>query len=273
MRDDFTAKTKEILAKRVGYICSNPDCGKPTVGPNEDVEKATSIGIAAHITAASIGGPRFDDKIDPSERIHITNGIWLCANCSILIDRDEKRYPPAMLKDWKSIAENNMLEAIRGNRKAKKERPFLEADLTWDYKSRRPDGYSRKNLEVFEQPIPAGTDLYQHWTLKWSMKFLIHNNSETIAYNVQINEISKPNFDYLDKLPKINNIQPFQSIEVDAIYTRYFHGTSAEADQALPNFPPDLEDKVLEICYKDVDRDEHKTIVTLKSNDIINQRG
>tara|TARA_B100000929_G_scaffold5347_1_gene4503 strand:+ start:517 stop:705 length:189 start_codon:yes stop_codon:yes gene_type:complete len=57
MRDDFTKKTKEILAKRVGLLCSNPKCKKPTSGPNSDQNKSTNIGVAAHITAASVGGP------------------------------------------------------------------------------------------------------------------------------------------------------------------------------------------------------------------------
>ena len=56
MRDDFSAKTKEILAKRVTYKCSNPECKKPTIGPNSDPNKTVLIGVAAHITAASVGG-------------------------------------------------------------------------------------------------------------------------------------------------------------------------------------------------------------------------
>lgn len=51
-RDNFTKSTTEILAKRVSYICSNPNCKRVTIGSNEDGAKATSIGIAAHITAA-----------------------------------------------------------------------------------------------------------------------------------------------------------------------------------------------------------------------------
>ena len=58
MRDDFTFKTKDTLAKRVGFLCSNPNCQMLTVGPNSNVEKHSNIGVAAHITAASEGGPR-----------------------------------------------------------------------------------------------------------------------------------------------------------------------------------------------------------------------
>ena len=30
MRDDFSAATKELLARRVGFKCSNPGCRQPT---------------------------------------------------------------------------------------------------------------------------------------------------------------------------------------------------------------------------------------------------
>jgi hypothetical protein len=53
MRDDFSLTTKELLAKRVGYLCSNPKCQQPTSGPQEDPSKAVNIGVACHITAAS----------------------------------------------------------------------------------------------------------------------------------------------------------------------------------------------------------------------------
>ncbi|AXY73199.1 hypothetical protein D3H65_04070 [Paraflavitalea soli] len=104
-RDDFKRAIIDILAKRVGYLCSNPDCRRPTSGANELAEKSTIIGVAAHITGASIGGPRYDIKLSKSERAHIDNGIWLCSNCATLIDKDEKRYPIQLLKKWKEEAE------------------------------------------------------------------------------------------------------------------------------------------------------------------------
>ena len=40
MRDDFSPSIKDILAKRVGYRCSNPKCQVLTSGPQENPEKA-----------------------------------------------------------------------------------------------------------------------------------------------------------------------------------------------------------------------------------------
>src|SRR5260370_1227717 len=50
-RDGFLSPAREILAKRAGQRCSNPDCGAITSGPHEDAQKAVSLGVAAHITA------------------------------------------------------------------------------------------------------------------------------------------------------------------------------------------------------------------------------
>ena len=67
-RDDFTKKTIDLLGKRVAFHCSNPDCRKITIGPNEEKEKATIIGIAAHITAASSDGPRYNSELSEEEQ-------------------------------------------------------------------------------------------------------------------------------------------------------------------------------------------------------------
>ena len=109
MRDDFSDSTKQILARRVGYRCSNPNCRKPTSGPQEDVGKAINIGVAAHITAASAGGLRFEPNISSEERKSQSNGIWLCQNCGKLIDSDEKRYSVSLLHRWKSLSEQAAL--------------------------------------------------------------------------------------------------------------------------------------------------------------------
>jgi hypothetical protein len=109
MRNDFDNKTKEILARRVGYRCSNPNCRKLTSGPQTDPAKAVNIGVAAHITAASPGGPRYDARLSPEERKSVDNGIWLCQNCAKLVDNDEQRYTTDLLIEWKRLSERAAL--------------------------------------------------------------------------------------------------------------------------------------------------------------------
>lgn len=103
-RDDFASKTIETLKARVAHRCSNPDCRVPTSAPSNN-QKVNNIGVAAHICAASPGGPRYDSNMSAEERKSIDNAIWLCSNCSIDIDRDTNRYSAEKLKDWKNQAE------------------------------------------------------------------------------------------------------------------------------------------------------------------------
>jgi len=112
-RDDFSKKVKEELGKRVGMICSNPDCRKSTSGPHDCSSKSVNIGVAAHITGASKGGARYDPSLSPEERSSIDNGIWLCQNCAKLVDNDEQRYPVNLLKEWKCDAEERARCALQ----------------------------------------------------------------------------------------------------------------------------------------------------------------
>jgi hypothetical protein len=107
MRDDFTKSVKDTLSKRVALRCSNPNCRKLTAGPNSDEEKATNIGVAAHITAASQGGPRYNELLTTKQRKSIDNAIWLCQSCAKLVDNDEVKYPEGLLKRWKIDAEES----------------------------------------------------------------------------------------------------------------------------------------------------------------------
>lgn len=117
MRDDFPRRVIETLAKRVGNRCSL--CGQPTSGPHTGESKAVSIGVAAHITAASPGGPRYDANLSPKERQSIRNGIWLCQSCSTLIDRDEQEYTVSVLNRWKEHAERRASSKLKSRAQAR----------------------------------------------------------------------------------------------------------------------------------------------------------
>lgn len=111
-RDNFSKKDIVALRTRVGDRCSNPDCRKTTVGPANTIDKATILGDAAHICAASRGGPRYDPKMTSAERKSITNGIWLCKSCARLIDVDYTSYDTELLHEWKRLAEEKAKEEL-----------------------------------------------------------------------------------------------------------------------------------------------------------------
>ena len=105
-RDNFTPLTKRKLEERVSSRCSWQGCGKATRGAARGDEAASvNLGVAAHITAAAAGGPRFDATLSPEERKSLLNGIWLCQNHARLIDADESAYSVAKLQEWKRQAE------------------------------------------------------------------------------------------------------------------------------------------------------------------------
>jgi hypothetical protein len=112
MRDEFPKWVVEMLAKRVCNRCSNPGCRKQTSGPHTEEDKALNVGVAAHITAASPEGPRYDPSLTPDERKGIGNGIWLCQSCGKLVDNDELRYTKEMLLSWKHEAEQQALREV-----------------------------------------------------------------------------------------------------------------------------------------------------------------
>lgn len=105
MRDDFSETDKRILASRVGWRCSNPGCRAYTTGPSQDLKLSVSVGIAAHITAASPEGPRYEAGLSHEERGSIENGIWLCEICARKIDDDQKRFSAETLRLWKIDSE------------------------------------------------------------------------------------------------------------------------------------------------------------------------
>lgn len=107
MRDDFAEEVKRILAYRVATSCSNPECSADTSGPQIDPSKAVNVGVAAHITSAAPGGPRYNSDLSPEQRCSAENGVWLCQTCAKLIDNDVVRYPETAIRAWKTLAEHN----------------------------------------------------------------------------------------------------------------------------------------------------------------------
>lgn len=113
-RDDFSKKVIDAIAKRASYICSNPDCRCITVAASEeDDSKFLYNGVAAHITAASKDGPRYDDNLTSKERSSISNAIFLCGNCSIVIDKNNGiDFTTQELNEWKEQHEKWIRENL-----------------------------------------------------------------------------------------------------------------------------------------------------------------
>jgi len=159
-RDDFTDRTKRLLAKRVGHHCSNPQCRRLTAGPSAEEDGTVNLGVAGHITAASPGGCRYDPNLTPEQRKDASNGIWLCTQCAALIDKNENDYTVHLLREWKTHAETAARRGLTiphtftsGSANA--------YTIAMVFRFRKPSRF----FEVFNKPVPPGKKYFVPTTL------------------------------------------------------------------------------------------------------------
>jgi len=112
-----------------------PVLSKTTTGPRTESPYIINIGVGAHITAASSGGPRYDVSLSSQQRESPENGIWLCQNCAKLIDNDPERYPAKVLREWKAKAEASALAELEG--KSALQPTDLSAEIDISYARKR----------------------------------------------------------------------------------------------------------------------------------------
>lgn len=116
-RVEFSSRTRSIIAKRAGYQCSIPTCGRLTIGPGSGPEQVADIGVAGHIFSAAPDGPRGTGGLPDQARCSAANGIWLCADHGRLVDTNQgDAYPASLLQSWKSLHEARKLLELGGQR-------------------------------------------------------------------------------------------------------------------------------------------------------------
>jgi hypothetical protein len=82
------------------------------VGANAAQDGLITIGVAAHICAASPGGPRYNPAQTREARCKKDNGIWLCQNCGRLIDADPQKFTAEVLTRWKRDAQERAFREL-----------------------------------------------------------------------------------------------------------------------------------------------------------------
>jgi hypothetical protein len=113
-RDEFSPKTKLQIAKRAGWLCSNPACRAMTVGATADGKGEMNLGTASHICAAAPLGPRYQE-MSVEERRSASNGIWMCRDHGTAIDSDEAGFSIDLLRGWKRQAEEDAFRRVMRN--------------------------------------------------------------------------------------------------------------------------------------------------------------
>lgn len=120
--NDFSVKTRQIVAGRAGYRCSIPGCDRVTIGPDVQPSGIANTGKAAHIFSASSNGPRGCGGLTPEQLKSANNALWLCAEHAELVDKNRgERYPSSLLQTYKGLREA----------KAAREQGGLHAQMCW----------------------------------------------------------------------------------------------------------------------------------------------
>lgn len=210
-RDDFRAPVIRTIAQRAGYRCSNQTCLRPTIRP-DGAKDSASIGVAAHITAAAEGGPRYDPALSAEERAAADNGIWLCQTCSRLVDVDVVSHSEEQLREWKTLAEMRAYLGLRGFeivvsrnfKKLERAMPELVAEMRDDiFKDpfiREFILLSNKHIFNFDEENPIFTYYFEdHSALKPKMKVMKNYGAviETTYNNTDRFEFTEDFVEYL----------------------------------------------------------------------------
>ena len=114
-RDEFTQKSKSQIAKRAGWLCSDPSCRRPTIGSNSDGDGEINVGTAAHICAAAPDGPRYNPNQTPAQRRSPDNGIWMCRIHGTAIDARDSQFTIKLLHEWKAQAQKDSWRRVLYN--------------------------------------------------------------------------------------------------------------------------------------------------------------
>jgi hypothetical protein len=106
---EFSSATVRLLAERSAMICNNPRCATVTVGPSDAKgDLSLKLGEAAHIKAKrKKNGARFDKNMNDEQRADVSNGIWLCASCHTMVDKNNGAdFTVTQLRSWKKLHED-----------------------------------------------------------------------------------------------------------------------------------------------------------------------
>jgi hypothetical protein len=178
VRANFSQAVCRVLASRVGFHCSNPDCRAYTTGPKTESQSALNVGVAAHITAASEGGPRYALELSDKQRRSADNGIWLCQTCAKLIDSDEMRYTVAILERWRVDAEADALRRIgKTNIRNIRSTRTAEANIKRDQRLR--DDLYKAFLKDPKERMAEGPGGAQYRKFR-KREFIVHRLGDTL---------------------------------------------------------------------------------------------
>jgi hypothetical protein len=193
------------------------------------------VGVAAHITAASPGGPRFDPSLSDKERAGATNGIWLCQNCAKLIDSDVARFSASVLRGWKLGAEWDAKKRIgKTNLGQRRASSRAEAEVKRDHRVR--DELQKAMLKSNAERLKKPPGQSRPWKFAKG-EFIVHRLGETTYPSIDegpgiSNWFKLESFDFYH-----NGIEGILDIEYALLSDNTRQWASLDYDQSQRTFP------------------------------------
>lgn len=152
----FSNRTVYQLAEAADHCCAR--CHHKTSYFDANTNKRIGFGRAAHIVAASSGGPRSDPLYTVEQLKAADNGVHLCANCADLVDKDPDRNPVEYLQNMQRAAEARTLASVM-------QPGFSDAVLTSDQAQRLSLFLRKASDSVAQLFLSKG---YSGWEGSWN---------------------------------------------------------------------------------------------------------
>jgi hypothetical protein len=165
-RDNFTRKTQLQIAKRSGWLCSDPECRCLTVVATSDGNGEIMLDEASYICAAAPGGSRCDTGMSEAERRSAKNGMWMCKLHAESVDSEDLKFTVELRHCWKKLAEEHSHRGV------------LHDAATGPAKISKGDLVKRLHVSV-----AADVDIFRR-SERWP--------STNVALTVQMEELDKP---------------------------------------------------------------------------------
>lgn len=137
--------TKLLLAFRSGDRCAFSNCGCALTVNDMRGSNPSVIGEAAHIAGEREGAARYDPSMTEEQRNHHENLIYLCPNHHTQIDKQEKEFSIATLREMKASHETKVRAAVNA---AFAEVGFPELALATEWISRLQAGEPSRDFAI-----------------------------------------------------------------------------------------------------------------------------
>lgn len=113
-RDRVPPAQEKVVISRSGDSCAYPGCGlELTIDPQHVDDSPKATGKVAHISAASPGGPRYDESMTSKQRGSAENLIYLCGSHHDVIDSQLEFHTRDFLIDAKVSHERAVARGVR----------------------------------------------------------------------------------------------------------------------------------------------------------------